>query len=151
MSLCCWFCSYYLFKGFYEQQLPLWLTVAIQRCLHVATVVVKLEQVQDVNTLHEPLSTRNWWRYNVSKPSRNRLITRIKVRCVACELNVPAHDTQAALRSRSERYTSTLIRCDPSEHLCSRYAPLVACTANGALWLLLPEIWYFAQTSCGLL
>ena len=34
-------------------------------------------------------------------------------------VNVPAHDMQAlpALRSRSERYTSILIRCDPSDNL----------------------------------
>ena len=38
-------------------------------------------------------------------------------RCIV--VNVPAHDMQAlpALRSLSERYTSTLIRCDPSDNL----------------------------------
>ncbi|HBW8850899.1 TPA: hypothetical protein MFN53_001578 [Klebsiella pneumoniae] len=41
-----------------------------------------------------------------------------------------------ALRSRSERYTSTLIRCDPSDNLMKSLRSASLLTTNGALWLL---------------
>ena len=45
-----------------------------------------------------------------------------------------------ALRSRSERYTSILIRCDPSDNLMKSLRSAYLFTTNGALWLLLSEI-----------
>ncbi|HBZ0080470.1 hypothetical protein FML02_18820 [Klebsiella oxytoca] len=55
---------------------------------------------------------------------------------------VLAHHMQAlsASRSRSERYTSILIRCDPSDNLMTSLRSACCCITNGALWLVLSKI-----------
>ncbi|RWT49376.1 hypothetical protein DN589_27810 [Klebsiella quasipneumoniae subsp. similipneumoniae] len=55
---------------------------------------------------------------------------------------VLVHHMQAlsASRSRSERYTSILIRCDLSDNMMKSLRSACCCITNGALWLLFSKL-----------